>query len=75
MCKRLVSNYSSDVAQFRFTVYNELVVQTPHVVFKDAGFSVRNYLSVLLLKNVVVKRIDLNPNEQSVDAFVCLIFH
>jgi hypothetical protein len=69
ICRRLVNSYSSYLIDFRYAVYAEMVFQSPHFILKDVGFSIRNYLSIFILKTIVVHKVDFSSSvpEERVD--------
>jgi hypothetical protein len=69
ICKRLVNCYSDYLIGFRYAVYAEMVFQSPHYILKDCGFSIRNYLSIFILKTIVVHKVDFTSSlpEERVD--------
>jgi hypothetical protein len=59
LCRRLVASYSSYLIGFRYAVYVELVVQSPHYMLdEECTFSIRNYLSVFIMKTIVTQKVD-----------------
>jgi hypothetical protein len=61
LCRRLVSSYSSYLIDFRYAIYCELVTKSPHYFLsQECPFSVRNYLSVLILKTTVIQKVDFD---------------